>query len=429
MRSIDDICYPKRTDVAVVDDKTFVLHSTILVDGRFSEAFYLVKEYSNNVDKVVIYEGFEVYDMDVCRDSLFFVGRKGYDLGFVAKANINNFFASGEYDIMFIPEAYMIDKVKAYKTNSGTISSTCLMRGNSDDTRDAVLQIPNVNFHNYTICRINPRENNRESVYDILEYRNYVLLAGYSYDTTNTNSNGWTIRKYNKNNIAQNFPTDDIILSNSGYENESGFPFLAKSKDEKKLVLVSIFHEIGRDSFFEAKLRIFELGLSIGNIVCSSKYEIVPNNTPMSMLWGADIAGRRDGTNYDLSILSYSGLKTSVFDFKFPASYHGFCNVFHLADTSMFSSIKTYSDKYFVCVGDRNTFQEVVVWDRSTDISYSDCNTYDIDEYYNLRAGLQSLERIPDIEYRASIWENEHGNTSRKIYRIECSYEEIINQQ
>lgn len=114
-------CYPQNTDIAIVNEKTSVVFSEITTDVFFRNAFHLVQEGNITVRQIMFAGGFEVRDIDIFKNTLFFSGSLSTSLttsvGFVAWAEVNDFFDNGTFYFKRIEEVGIINKVKPYINN------------------------------------------------------------------------------------------------------------------------------------------------------------------------------------------------------------------------------------------------------------------------------------------------------------------------
>lgn len=406
------MCYPKNTDIAIIDDRTSIVFSEVTVDGLYRNAFHLVQEGNISVRQIMFADNFEVRDIDVFENTLFFSGFFRTSLtssdGFVAWADINDFFDNGIFYFKRIEEVGIIDKVKPYLNGVAEINLACLGGG-------CVIQV-DVASDNYKISKIDTLDDYREMYHDIIVYDKYILVSGYI-NYLISNMYGWSIRMYDKNDISQSVPYKNVyIISNWGsltYTNISDLSFLIKSKDEKKLCLATRTTAQVSDESTANVLSVFDFCIdysgSLNYIIdgCGNRFDIV-SPIPVSMLWDVDLCYGMD-YNYDIVMLTYDGGNyASVFNIGLNDPVTNGCNIFTNSYIGMFSSIKTYNDHYFISAGDLQW--DLGLWDRNISITSNYCDVYDYTDV------LQSTPRIRGEYIQFEVVEN---NVSWELYKAD----------
>ncbi len=165
------MCYPKNTNIAIVDDKISIVFFEVIVDGLYRNAFHLVQEGNNIVRQIMFADGFEVRDIDVFENTLFFSGFLSTSLttsdGFVAWAEVNDFFDYGIFYFKLIEEVGIVDKVKPY-LNGEKLNLACLGGGH-------IIQV-DIASDDYRISKIDTLNNYGEMYHDIIVYDNIYLF-------------------------------------------------------------------------------------------------------------------------------------------------------------------------------------------------------------------------------------------------------------
>lgn len=368
-------------------------------------------------------DGFEVRDIDVFKNTLFFSGFLSTSLttsvGFVAWADVNDFFDNGTFYFKRIEEVGIINKVKAY-INNEKINLACLGGG-------CVIQV-DMASDDYRISKIDTLDNYTEMHHDIIVYDKYILVSGYINDLI-FNMYGWSIRMYDKSDISQSVPYKNMyIISNWGsltYTNTSDLSFLIKSEDEKKLCLATRTTVQVSDESTANVLSVFNFCIdysgSLNYIMdgWGNRFDIV-SPIPLSMLWDVDLCYGMD-YNYDIVMLTYDGGNyASVFNIDLNDPVTDGCNIFTNSYIGMFSSIKTYKDNYFLSAGDLQW--DLGLWDRNISITSNYCDVYDYTDV------LQSTPRIEgqyipfEVVENNVLWEVYKADILEFEYEIKCSY-------
>lgn len=120
-------------------------------------------------------------------------------------------------------------------------------------------------------------------------------------------------------------------------------------------------------------MSIFDLDIKINGLDYANRYDIY-STLPISMLWDVDMCYGAEGY-YDLVMQTYDGGNySSVFhtNLTYPTTMG--CNIYTNQNLGMYSSIKTYSDYYFISVGDMQ--HNLGIWDRKLGAGNNGCDSY-----------------------------------------------------
>lgn len=410
--------YPKNTDVAMVNDTTSVIFSEITAAGVCEEAFYLIIEGNSMVSQVIVRNNMLVYDIDVLNDTLFFCGNRN-SKAFVAWADIPTFFSTGVFNYQEISEISYISKIKPYHSSLGYLNLACLSSTNTYGGYCSYITQVDVVNSSYIISSIPAITGFDELCSDIIVYNDYILVAGYMENNTNPSPYGWSVRVYDKDNIANIIPHSFMMIQNYGnYVDRLTTSFLAKSKDEKKVVLISTAWTPDDISWNGTILSIFDLDITINGLDYVNRYDTY-STLPIYILWDVDMCYGDNGY-YDLVMQTYDGGSySSVFhaNLTYPTTMG--CNIYTNQNLGMYSSIKTYSDYYFISVGDIQW--DLSIWDRKLGAGNSDCDGY-------------SYNDIIDIQYRQPLyiplqpssvnnmtpWQHGIGEITEIAHNIKC---------
>lgn|GEM_PF-3642156 len=430
IKEIDSVsCYPKNTDIAIVNDDTSIVFSEIIYKGYFRNAFHLIKKGSIMVEQVFFGDGFVVTDIDVYKDTLCFCGYASSVCGFVAWTEISDFFNTGKFIYKLIPEVGSIEKIKPYMSEAGTINFACLSNYNSSTSSINVVQI-DVAEDDYTISQTIPMDGYSEYYTDIIVYDNYILVVGSMRSTTALTPFGWSVRIYNKNDISQPVPyTRNLcFIHNYGgltYENSQGVTFLVKSRDDKKLCLTSTSLPQGTTSSDSTIISVFDLpfnrmpGTNFINDNSVNRFNIT-SPVSVAIMWDADMCPSID-SGYDLVIQTFDGgYYSNVFHFKLQDRPLTDCHIYTNPEIGMFSSIKTYEDIYFVSVGDLQW--NVGLWDRLLSLSSNYCDIYNYENTPLIPGRNGSLICGNTIVYGNTSHEKHIAERSEFQFKNRCSY-------
>lgn len=130
---------------------------------------------------------------------------------------------------------------------------------------------------------------------------------------------------------------------------------------------------------------------------------------PITILWDVDMCYGDNGY-YDLVMQTYDGgIYSSVFhtNLTFPTTMG--CNIYTNQFMGMYSSIKTYSDYYFISIGDIQW--NLNLWDRKLGAGNNDCDIY---SHEDIRAS-----------YRESIYFSQQPQYINNTIPIQQSYGEL----
>ncbi|MBR1768996.1 MAG: hypothetical protein IJ748_00895, partial [Bacteroidales bacterium] len=364
-------CYPKHTAIAIANDSTSVLYSRITVNGFYAEGFYLVHKENPTIREAIVKNNLIVEDIDIIDNLLCFCGQRDQK-AFIAWADVDDFFSTGEFKFMEINISSPLFRIRAYRNSSNEINFACLDARVFYGSASKIVQF-NLSSLTFIVSDITPPDDYEERVSDIIVYGDYILVSGYI-KSTNSTLYSWDVRVYNKDDISVPSTADNlhILGNNPTYRIDNrNYAFLAKSEDEKKLVLVAVANTEATTSSSNGVIVVYDLVFDQdNNIEQINRYDIEsPIN--IAMLWGADICiGSK--YYYELVIQTFDGgYFSSVFHTNLTYPLLQGCQIYTNHNIGMFSSIRTYAHNNFISIGDIDIF--LGIWDRSTLIGLNPC--------------------------------------------------------
>ncbi|MBQ9253552.1 MAG: hypothetical protein IJ180_02130 [Bacteroidales bacterium] len=163
--------------LAQSDDKSFIFYKMTADD---------VVVFKTKVNKI-----FDIRDFKIWGDSLYFCGKHGANYGFVASANINDFFSVSASELFYykdIPESDCLTKMKIYE--QGDVYLACIgtqVYNYYTPEPDAVVMLYNTNTDEYYIDNITNQYNilghyEKEDLRDIEVNSQYIYTIS-NYDT------------------------------------------------------------------------------------------------------------------------------------------------------------------------------------------------------------------------------------------------------
>ena len=359
IRSINDMCYPKVTDIEKVDNHTIIAFSqTIIENNTYENNFYLLVEEETIVPKVTLPNEFEVIDSYVLDNCLYFCG-KYYDYpycgGFMAKAYIPDFFTNGQFSfISFIPENIpMFSKIVAYKNNDNEMNIACL-------SYNHLVQYNEINAQCIidTILEISGCS---EDYLDLIEFQDKLVVAGNYHNIAN-NQCGWNLRFFDKNNIGNNIGIHRLTRN---YDCHMSKIKLEKYEDANTIIVVT--DQMSYNNNSNGGLSVFLVDLA--NHV--DRYDM-PTLGEYTYLW--DVSFTHDGNHKNLLALTYDGGNySSVYHFDFAAGHDVI--KYRYPRRNMLTSIKMYTNDYFITIGKLEDNGHTMFWDRRVFFREMICDT------------------------------------------------------
>ena len=369
--------FPRTAKVCMVDAHTSISYMVTVENNYSFHTFYLRQEGTTlkHTAKINLEAINQITDIEIYQDDLYFCGSMNSGdsmLGFVAKANIHDFFAIGVYSLTTIRNTDKINKIEVYVDNNNRESIAAL-------SSDKLYKITNMSYDFINFI-------NQEyitSYSDLIIYKDYIIVSeGYS-DTSNVNNHGYYVEIFDKTilNTPLSFANKIQIPSSISFQAEHQV-MLAKLESEDKLYIVSMPY-MANSGYYSLKgidVNQIDFALSPTNV---TNYTIIPNSVNVNLLWDVK-ALNIDEKNNGLCILSNWGTIESYIFYLNLANIGESVKVYKHPDNSLFTALDVYADKYYHTIGGilvENPIHPIYqvwhtysLWDRSLLNFYDKCS-------------------------------------------------------
>jgi hypothetical protein len=157
--------------------------------------YYTDVNLPNNVNVAELPQQYEVKDMVILEDRIYFCGQTANANGFIARAKINDLFFSSSFDVDIINNAKSIDKIEVYLRPRDNAVQIVTIGTDANKAQPFFLHSDEAIGWHYDFYY----PNNSSETFDDLELNEeYVLSIGTYFDGAQT---AIIVRRYEKNNI------------------------------------------------------------------------------------------------------------------------------------------------------------------------------------------------------------------------------------
>ena len=345
-----------------IDDVNIGYHKFFLIQDGVSTIYEIKIDNNDNIDQIT--------DIKVLDNTLYFCGSlensKSYTSGFVARADINVFFASGYYEILPINQTILIDRIEPYVDHNVTYVA-CL-----PSTKDYIYNI-NFNSNTYNYASLNIDENCMESYADMILYKNYIVLLSIFRVINNPSNYGYFLRLYKKGDLQAPSNNNKIEIPTYLYNIYPYHPLLAKSEINEDIYIATapiIQEEDNRSSLLD----INRIHITANEPISRENYQITTSDLSFNLLWS--IKSTEINRQRELYLLTTRADRESrVFYCNFsdntqPVKIFEYNNL-----DDFYTALEIYNNDYFICVGgERNEgFHNFTTWDKHSTYNEYEC--------------------------------------------------------